>query len=233
MDLSLPVGPILKTVDAARSLADEAAGRQLSTDEKRKIFEAAVNLALDAPGPAPHVGLAYTAVDRLEIGLRYAGGAARGGVRYQVLSRETSFADLSVGVGVSRYTYQFPVPDVIKVLEVDDLVRWQLDVPVLIGTSGDWYRVWGGPKLLYSTYRTAARLALPGAEIELASARGTALYVGAQGGVALGYKHVFVGVELTLAQLFGGADLEALGQQTRVDTGSFIVYPGVGLLAEF
>jgi hypothetical protein len=58
--------------------------------------------------------------------------------------------------------------------------------------------------------------------------------VGGQAGVAFGYKHVFLGVELTLAEIFSSGELDAFGKRAlAVDLDSFIVYPTIGLMGEF
>ena len=43
--------------------------------------------------------------------------------------------------------------------ELEDFERWQFDLPLLAGVHGDWYRVWGGPKAMFTTFGT--RLVLP------------------------------------------------------------------------
>ena len=59
-------------------------------------------------------------------------------------------------------------------------------------------------------------------------------YVGGQAGVAVGYKYVFLGFELTMVQLFMDGKLDVF-QKTRAtyDLDSFIVYPAIGLMGEF
>jgi hypothetical protein len=127
---------------------------------------------------------------------------------------------------------------VIDVLELQDFTRWSLDVPLLVGKHGSWYRLWGGPRLLFSTFRTAMTLNLPAAagspeQSIVASVDGTAAFVGGQGGVALGYAHLFLGFELTIVQLISNARLEVAGQGQDVDLGGLVIYPGLALMGEF
>jgi hypothetical protein len=232
----IPVGAISNLIDAGKTIAmcgQSCAG--LSDDDKWKVFDAGVNLILTLPSVGPHVAVAYTPLARLEVSVRYAGSAWRGGARYQLLDHETGPFDLTVGLGVSRFTYEFPISDQIPGLSLEDFSRWQLDVPILVGTSRDWFRVWAGPKILVTTFSTKLTLTLPGIEPTLASFDGTASALGGQAGFALGYRKVFFGVELTLAEAFGTAHLSAPLKPTEHDTSvsSFTIFPSVGLMGEF
>jgi hypothetical protein len=236
LEVGVPTGTIVRTIDAGRTLAEAGAQQMsLTADEQRQVFEAGVNFVAVPPAVGPQLAIAYTPVDRLEVGIRNAGGGWRLGVRYQLLSHETDAADLTVGVGVSRSTYQIPLADYIPILEIDDFTRYTIDTPVLVGTSRSWYRVWAGPRFLYSRFSTAMRLAIPGAEAELASFEGHTTYLGGQAGFALGYKHLFFGFELTLVQGFGSASVKAatLAEVRPVDYSGFVVYPAFGFLGEF
>jgi hypothetical protein len=232
----IPVGAFSALIDAGKTLANRGAmGQTLTDDEKWQIFDAGVNLLLDTPSIGPHVGATYTPLDRLEVGLRYAGSAFRVGGRYQLLDRASGPFDLTVGLGVSRFSYAFPISDQIPVLQLDDFSRWQLDVPILVGTSRDWFRVWAGPKLLFTTFSTQLTLTLPPADKTLASFDGTASFLGGQAGFAIGYRRLFVAFELTLAEALGTAHLTAVGlapptHDTHVS--SFTIFPSVGLMAE-
>jgi hypothetical protein len=240
MDVAIPTGGLGDLVDAAEVLAGAARERQLTDGERRTLFNAGAALATNAPSPLPHVGVAFTPLTSFEIGLRYSGSALRGGLRYQFLRRAAHGVDLSAGLGVARYTFEFPVSSVLGILEIEDFERWQFDLPILVGTSQTWYRLWGGPRLMFTTFGTQMNLSLPAIpgvsseEQEIAAFDGTGFYVGAQGGVAFGYKYVFFGVELTLAQLFASAELTAFGEQVHdVDLDSFVISPGFALMGEF
>jgi hypothetical protein len=232
----VPVGAFTALVDEGKTLARQGAtGQPLTDDEKWKIFDAGVNLLLLTPSIGPHVGVTFVPVRRLEVGVRYAGAAWRAGARTQLLDRATGPFDLSVGLGLSRFAYEFPLADQIPGLELQDFSRWQVDVPVLLGTSRDWFRVWAGPKLLLTRFSTSLRLSLP-TDTTLASFDGTAAFVGAQGGFALGYRYVFVAFELTLAEALGSAHLAAPGLSPPTHAAavsSFTVFPSVGLMGEF
>ena len=142
----------------------------------------------------------------------------------------TTLDDQSVGVmnGVEQLGDRFG-------LSLSDFSRWQFDVPVLIGTSRDWFHVWAGPKVLFTTFSTELKLALP-TDTTLASFDGTATFLCGQGGLALGYRWLFFAFELTLAEAIGTAHLASVGlapptHDTKIS--SFTIYPSVGVIAEF
>ena len=231
-----PVGGFTTLLDDGKDLASKgASGQPLSDDDKWKIFDAGVNLLLLTPSVGPHVAVTYVPLDHFEVGVRYAGSAWRVGARYQLLDHERGPFDLTVGLGVSRFSFSFPLSDEIPGLSLSDFSRWQLDVPILVGTSRDWFRVWAGPKLLITSFSTELTLALPG-DPTLARFDGAAAFVGGQGGFALGYRRLFVAFELTLAEALGSAHLTAVKlAPTTHDThiSSFTIFPSLGLMAEF
>ncbi|AUX40045.1 hypothetical protein SOCE26_014410 [Sorangium cellulosum] len=238
-DVSLPAGTIHSLVDAGIEAADAAGSRELSESERRTLFEAGAALALNPPSATPHLGVGYTALDRWELNLRYSGSALRLGTRYQLLQSDKHGVDLAVGAGVGRYVLGFPVGSFLDVVELEDFTRWQIDLPIQVGKAGTWYRVWGGPRLMWTTFGTRLVMNLPAftgypGEREIASFSGNGLYVGGQAGAAFGYKHVFFGFELTLVELFASGELDVLEEPTAsVDLDSFIVYPSLGLMVEF
>ena len=239
-DVAVPTSGVVALVDAAETLADAAEERELSEGEKQTLLDAGAALAVNALSPVPHIGVAYTPLENFEVSARYS-GAIRLGLRYQLLKRARHGVDLGAGLGAARYTFAFPVSSVLGIVELEDFERWQFDLPILIGTHGDWYRVWGGPKGMFTTFGTKLVLSIPeipgvttGLERELASFDGTAFYVGGQAGVALGYKYVFVGFELSMAYLAASSQTTVLGEPVRdVDLDSFIVAPGIALMTEF
>lgn len=229
------VGALTTLIDTGKTLAQQGVNGQALTDaDKWRVFDAGVNVVLLTPSFGPHFAAAYVPLEHLEVGVRYAGAAWRGGVRYQLVDHEHGPFDLTVGLGVAHFSYSFPIPD-IPGLSLDDFTRWQVDVPVLVGTGRDWFRVWAGPKVLLTKFSTQLSLTFPN-DRTLASFDGTAAVLGGQGGVALGYRHLFGAFELTLAEAFGSAHLTSIGlapptHDTSVS--SFTIFPSVGLMGEF
>src|SRR5687767_4864456 len=84
-DVSVPTGTITKAIDAGKTLARAADTRSLSDAERRQLIEAGANVALNPPATVMHLGLTYTPLTNLEVGLRWSSGAWRGGLRYQIL----------------------------------------------------------------------------------------------------------------------------------------------------
>ncbi len=141
-----------------------------------------------------------------------------------------------VGVGVARAATAAPVGDVIPALSVDDFTRWTGDLSLLVGTSRSWFRVWTGPKLVCTRFDTRLRAELYMDEQQLATFQGHGLYYGGQGGVALGYEKLFLGIELTPMGLSGTASTSTttLANGARAtDISGFVVYPAVALMGEF
>jgi hypothetical protein len=237
-DVSIPTGTISKTIDASKTLVRAAATRNLTPEERRQLFEAGANLALDPPSAVFHFGVAYVPVPALEVSARYSSGGYRVGVRRQLLTQEAHGVDLTPGVAGGRHSTSFPIDNVLDILTLDDFTRWSLEVPLVLGKHTDWYRIWGGPRFLLSWYSTEMKLNLPAtpstpAEVVAASVEGTATFIGAQFGAAVGYAHVFFGFELTVVRLISTASLTAATQSADVDLGGTIVYPGVAFMGEF
>ena len=235
MEVGIPTGTVGKVVDAARTLAETAKTQQITDDQKVQLFDAGVNLLASPPSAQPLFSIAYTIVDRTEIGLRYAGAGWRLGGRYQPLRHQEGPFDLVLGLGVARATTPIPVDKVLPVLEASDFTRYTFDVSALIGTFRDFFRVWVGPKVLYSRFDSTLRLNLFQMETQLATFEGDALYIGGQGGVAVGYRYVFFGVELTMGGLSGSATATTtlVAAQRRTDISGFVIYPAFALMGEF
>jgi hypothetical protein len=237
-DVSVPTGSINDIVGQAPKLADAAHDHELTEDEQRRLFRAGAALALNPPSLVSHVGVAYTLLDHFEIGGRLSPGAWRLGARYQLLEQARHGVDGTVSLGGGHYAYEFPFSDQVPLVHLEDFSRWQVDAAFLVGRHGDWYRVWGGPRLLVSFYGTELvfeQPSIPGVttdKLVLASLDGAATYLGGQVGGALGYKHVFIGFELTMAKFWTSASLKLLQNKHDLDLQSFIVYPGLALLLE-
>jgi hypothetical protein len=236
LDASAPTGAITRTIDTAKVLAKSD---MLTEDDKRTIFAAGFNLALSPPSVVEHVGLTYAVAQDWEVGLRYAGHAWRVGVRRQLLTQgQSSGWDLTVGLGLQRFAFELPLADYIPIVRLDDFERWNVDVPLVFGRRGDFYRLWGGPRLVFSRYGADLALRAPGAagtvaSEDLASVDGQGTYLGLQIGAALGYRMLFLGFELTVVRLLGSARMQAFGKRADVDTATWLIYPGLALLAEW
>lgn len=235
MDVSVPTGTIAEVVEAGEALVTAADERDLTDAEKKELYDGGIALALNPPSATYRMGLAYTPLENWDIALRYSISAIGLVSRYQILHAKKHGVDFSAGLGVSRYVYEFPVSSVLGIIELEDFTRWQFEIPLQFGVSGNWYRVWGGPRVMFTTFGTSLKLSIPFVkEVELGSFKGNGVYLGGQIGGALGYKYVFFAVELTMVELLSSGTLNALGNQL-LDTklNSFIIYPAFGLIGEF
>src|SRR4029077_20149910 len=171
--------------------------------------------------------------------------AWRLGSRYQFLRHEDGPFDMTLGVGGSRQAVEIPLAsNADQILTIDDFTRYTVDAGLLIGTSRAYYRVWAGPKFVYSRFDMGMRLAVPPgvSQPDLATFSGNGIYYGGQGGIAVGWKYVFFAFELTLAELSGKATVTSiLGPRSGgadpiahdTDVSGFVVYPAFGLIGEF
>jgi hypothetical protein len=236
-DVSVPTGTITRTIDAAKTLAEVAQSRTLTEDEKLQVFAAGANLALNPPALVEHVGGAYAFADGWEVGLRYASSSLRLAGRTRLMRQEQDGWDASVGLGIQRFSYSFPIDNVVDIIRLEGFTRWNVDIPVAVGKSGDFYRVWGGPRVVLSSYSSELVIEAPGqagqvASEDVASVRGRGAYLGVQGGAALGYKVLFVAFELTVVRMVGTAQVDVFGRRTDADTGTWVIYPGVAVMGE-
>ena len=238
MDVSVPTGTIQDAIDAADTLVKAAGERDLTDGEVQQVYKAATATLLNPPSATPHVGIGFTVVNNLEVSLRYATSSLRLGGRYQFLNKEKHGIDASAGLGLGYFVLDLPL-DAISIIKLEDFSRFQVDVPIVFGKRGSWYRLWGGPRFMYTRFGTELKLEIDASstvtpKTELASFDGNGFYVGAQAGVAVGYKYVFLAFEFTFVRLIMNGDLSVLQKpMANFDLSSNIVYPSLGLMGEF
>ena len=237
VDVSYPTGTIPDVIRAAESVEQAVDERALNDAEKRKIFEGAAAIAINPPAAIAHLGFDYGVAERWEVGARVATSGARLAVRRQLLKQADDGVVLSLGFGIGRALFTPPVHSVFDSVTVDDFSRWNLDLPVAVGRHGSWYRVWGGPRLLWSRVSQTMTLTLrdfgaPQPIRATGTVSGQALYVGGYAGAALGYKSFFVGPELTVTYLLGSAQVDAFGGRDDISVGSLVVYPAFAVMGE-
>jgi len=246
IEIGLPTGTIKRVIDTGDSLSHDAINQgNVTPDQERQIFDAGVNFVVSPVSAGTHFAINYTLLDRWEIGVRYASAAWRLGSRYQFLRHEDGPFDMTLGLGVSRQAVEIPLASYVEqILEIDDFTRYTVDAALQFGTSRAFYRVWAGPKFVYSRFDTAMRLAVPPgvSQPDLASFEGHGFYYGGQAGAAVGWKHVFFAFEMTVAELSGGATVTAVsGPRSggadpiahNSDISGLVLYPALGLIGEF
>ncbi|MEM9191120.1 MAG: hypothetical protein AAGF12_18200 [Myxococcota bacterium] len=193
------------------------------------------------PAPGLQISAAYGILPRLEVGLRTSVNALRGWARWQFLKVRPGVYG-SVGVGVTGYLYGFPVQNFTSRVEVHEYQRIDYDMPLLFGYSGRYLHVWGGPKVVLSTFDAGFRACthrVDGTcrEQSEVSLDGTAAYLGGQLGFAVGYRRFWVGFELTIVRLGTEADL-ALSSgdevaEARFEHSGMVLQPAIGVISWF
>jgi len=239
-DFCLPTGTVRKAIDAAATIAKVADQQGATDNDKRRLAEAGIAMLLNPVALNSHLGLAYAFADDWDGSLRMTTGGWRLGARHQFLHQATHGYDVTAALGVGRATQEIPRPDMVdKVLEIQDPVRYSLDTSIIAGKHGDFYRLWFGPKALYTHYSTAMTLKLPesagGTTTPLAvTADGKAFYLGGQLGAGLGYRWLFLAAELTVTRVFSRGDVQITGLSPfSPSLNDWVIYPGIGLLGEF
>jgi len=244
VEIGIPTGTISRAIDVGDSLSKDVQNQMMITPaQERQVFDAGVNFVASPPSASTHFALNYTVLNNWEVGVRYAAGGWRVGSRYQFLHHEDGPFDMTLGAGISRIATEIPIASAIPLLDVHDFTRWTVDTGLQFGTSRGFYRAWVGPRFLYSHFDTGISLDVPGVPMnDLASFTGHGIYYGGQGGLAIGWKHIFFAFELTICELSGKATLSAIsgpnagGSEpiaTDVDISGLVIYPTFGLLGEF
>lgn len=238
MDVAVPTGVLDKLTSAGKTLARAGAnGQRLSEQQQLQVFDAGIAVLAVPPLVAPRASIAYTPIDKLELELGYVGNGFRLGTRYQLMDRFTGPFDVSLGVGVARAAVDVPLGNSVPGLRVEGFSRHTLDLPLLIGTSRDWLRVWAGPRLAFTWFSTSLTLQLPEAPPQGGGFSGFGTYYGGQAGVAVGYRQLFLGFELTIVRFNGHAEAGVVGTIApggrRLALEATVVQPAVALMGEF
>ena len=237
-DISVPTGTLARSIDAAKTLASAAKTRSLTEDEKIQLLGAGLNIALNPPAFVQHLGVAYVPAAHWQVGLRYASGGWRLGARRQLFGQADRGLDATLGVGIQRYSFGFPVDEILDVVEIDDFTRWNADLSLVLGKKSAFHRIWGGPRLVFSSFDGRVTVRAPGAagtvaSEDVAAVSGSGSYLVLQGGVAVGYELLFVGFELSVARMFGSANMDVFARRVDTGTDTWVIYPGLAILGEF
>lgn len=235
-DVNVPASRVIDAVDTAATLTDRYASdsNYRPTDaEQKQALASAVGLGLSSPGVNPDLMLRVGIFRNFDAGIRWSALNAHIDGKYRFLQTKEANSDDpnddpgfqgSVSLGLSKTLYSGFVFDALEFLQIDDYSRWNLELPVIFGSRmGDFGHVWFGPKYVYSHYSVDASLKNVGIVPETS---GSIHHLGAFGGAGLGYKYVFVFLELTIMNMF--AKPEIFGQKT--DLGGIVVVPSLGLM---
>jgi hypothetical protein len=113
--------------------------------------------------------------------------------------------DAAIGIGVSKYLFTNPVFDVLEFVRLGDFSRWDIEVPLYLSFDfGDIFKLYAAPKYVYSHTTFDEKLVsyseqatnVSGLDLTLPASVDTH-FIGASGGIAIGYRYVHLMLELT------------------------------------
>jgi len=232
------------SIQSGTDLWDRYAGEEepgeLSEDELRTLLDTGLAWALFHPGTSyeimGRVGLTDKLADGLELGLRTNFSEIKGDLKLQVWeSPDARFAAALHG----GYGYHFSVASsFVEWMSLTSFSRHDLDLAATWGMhSGDIFRLWCGPRMIRSWIRTEPKLDglieenLPATidDYRPSDVLGdeAIAYYGGTGGLMVGYRWVFLVVELDLFWMnFNPTILD----EPR-DLSGLVVAPNLGLAA--
>jgi hypothetical protein len=154
-----------------------------------------------APGLAPFIGARVGVGNQYEGGLAYTGRAVRADMRRSFDEGKVSF---SVGLGLSAALYGRQQGSDLPNVDLGALHGYGFDIPLLVGweSNGGIYKVWGGARggferdVIETLTSEPKAVSLGPTPIHLDANR---YWGGAVVGLATGFNHVHVALELSAA----------------------------------
>lgn len=154
-----------------------------------------------APGLAPFVAARVGVGNQFEGGLTYTGRAVRADLRR---SFDDGKVSLSLGLGLSAALYGRQQGSDLPNVDLKALHGYGFDIPVLVGweSNGGIYKVWGGARggferdVVEAVTSEPKSVSIGTAPIHLDANR---FFGGAVVGIATGFNHVHVALELSAA----------------------------------
>ena len=231
MSAEAPVGALASNLNDARNDAANNPNT-IPPPGDQTYAKGALVAAAVAPGLAPFVGARVGVGGGLEGGVAYTGRAARIDFRKSWdLSLATS---VSVGAGLTVPFYGRQSGATLANVDLSSLHGYGFDVPVLIGweSSGGLYRLYGGLRGGFE-YDSISNVStepkanpLGGVPISLS---GTRYFGAAVVGMAAGFRHVHVALELDSAYQFIDGSYNA----TNVKVSGVSLSPATALWWDF
>jgi hypothetical protein len=247
--LYVPVGQLVDVIDLGIDKGKEindAVQRgesvHLSEEDQQRMLTAGLSLAVAPPGPVTEVTIRAGLADDIDVGLRYSGISLRLDTRYrffhagdgpQVAETNRKSFDMALGLAGARHSFKSPVLDVLKIVQVDDFSRWDVEVPLYVSFDfGDIFRLYAAPKYIYSRTSLDERLVaaaqqgqdVTGFDVSL-PAKVNSHFIGSSFGLSLGYKYVHVFAELTGG--YTSCKPFLFGQERNLGGATF--YPAIGI----
>lgn len=181
----------------------EIAARDPDPRGNPEYAKGALVAAAVAPGLAPFVAGRVGVGNRFEGGLTYTGRGIRADMRR---SWDDGGWSLSLGLGVSAALYGRQQGADLPYVQLDSLHGYGGDIPVLVGweSAGGIYKIWGGvrggaDRAIIEYVTTEPSNIPPGIPIGPTRLDATRFHGGMLLGVATGFNHVHVALEIAAA----------------------------------
>lgn len=248
----VPAGTIARAgkvaIEQGRALVEaQRTGASAAPDaaEQREIFSTALALAVFPPGTATGFALRYGIVDDIDVGLRYSTSSYRADGRFRLYKkvdeeRGSSFhLALVVGIEKQRFSgllFDFyeklqKLFDLFQFIDLEKPSRWDADLALLISWNfkqivrpylGLTYRIgrYSLPAQLNLTYQDGSPPLVAEADI-----KDWVHFVGITSGTAVGYRWIYLFLELDVAYLVSRPKI--LGEPAQF--GGLTFFPAVGL----
>jgi len=214
---------------ASSALADARVTQALpsasSADAPSSPYRGALALATLSPGIAPWIGARVGLGSQNEAGLIYSGRSLRIDARHAFVDGAWA---LSFGLGGTAVLAQPRASDNdLPAVRIQGTSGWGFDVPVLVGwqSPAGLVRWWTGPRGGYE--HLGGRVGLQ--DVESIAWSGSHRWAGAQAGLAMGLRHVFLALELDA--FYHWVHVSISDQNFTIH--GFTLAPGSALVAKF
>jgi len=227
------IGQAIEAIDASSNRLDSAsaAGEPITEQEQQEALEALLGLLLFQPGVATEIIGRVGVVDDFDLGLRYTGQLVKGDGKFRFWHRDGQSAALSLG-----YAYHFgpsstvlgSVFDLLDYFDVGSFKRHDLDANLLWGVDyGEWLSVYAGARYIISLVQLDPEFqkVLTETSVPSSDADGIIHHLGATTGLFIGYRWVFVNLEMNVLQVFW--EPKILG--VKRDFSGTLISPAAGL----
>jgi hypothetical protein len=198
---NVAAGSLGEDLRVARDIATKDPRAPGAPGSNPAYAKGALVAAAIAPGLAPFIGARVGAGNQFEGGLAYTGRAVRADLRR---SFDDGKVSLSLGLGLTAALYGRQQGSELPNVDLGSMHGYGFDIPVLVGweSNGGIYKVWGGARggferdvveILTSEPKSVT---IGTAPIHLDANR---YWGGAVVGIATGFNHVHVALELSAA----------------------------------
>lgn len=243
--LFLPTGAALDIAQAGLGAARSVRAGELSLtpEEKEALYLGAVSLALQPPYPVLEAGLRTGIVEDLDAGLKLTSTSLGLDARYRLWrggDEASMHQHLSIGLGASRYLFSNPLFDALELVRIDDFSRWDFEVPLLF--SFEYERIamgYMGLKYIHTRFaldqtlidvqRVAGEW---GAPLLTDQVRTPMHFYGGVFGLGIGYKHVWLLLELNVGYTWLRPRLYSFVDERIAsrNLGGLTFHPAIGLV---